>query len=598
MYLVKRQPTVHIAAPQRHIFAPRLMFKITLPYVALALTLALATTYVIASLQAASVASAFSRQIDETRLRVADQVVRTEQGQLAHVRTLARLTGLAEDIRAGNTSEALDLVVPYAVSQDIERIVVVDMDRKVHGAVHVHGAIAERDTTDRNPAAWPFVAEVLHGASDTQGDKFAALLEDDGTPVLYTITPIFLNERQVGALLVGTTAQKLTERWRAATLADVTLYDAGGGALATSFGADIPSTLSAAAGEQLPLIRTLRLGSRDYQEVVTRLVVRNAPTSQFIGVALSTSGQVDLLQQSQILLLDIFAGGIVMVFLLGFTLSRRITRPITALVAASERVTAGDLNHELPVISSDETGALTKSFNTMIAGLRERERMYDILGRFVSPTVARLVLSQPLDLSGETKTLTILFTDLRDFTVLAEEQDPSIVIDGLNAYFQIVVEAAERYGGIVNKFGGDSTLVVFGLTDEQSSVQTSAEAALRAALDIRSGMNALNISRAERNLPLLGAGIGVNTGSVVAGLIGTERRMEYTVIGDAVNLTARIQTLNRKIGSDILISDATYTALGRQDTLRVVDQGWRRVKGKRQRVRVYAVSGWESNDAA
>jgi class 3 adenylate cyclase len=598
MYLVKRQPSIQLAALQRRDYTPGLIFKITLPYLVLALALALATTYVVATLQASSVASAFSRQIDETRTRVADQVVRTEQAQLAHVRTLARLTGLPEAIVAGDKRAVVDLVVPYAISQDIERIVVLDMRGDVYGTVRVRGATADTNAPPPNIAAWPIVDDVLRGASDAQGDKYVSLLDDNGTPVIYTIAPLFLDERQVGALLAGTSAQTLTERWRAATLADVTLYGVDGGPLATSFGADRPGTLSAEVGNQLPLARNISLGSRDYQEIITRLVLRNTPTAQFIGVALSTTGQVDLMQKSQVLLIDIFAGGIVIVLLLGLVISRRITRPITALVAASERVTAGDLNHELPILSRDETGALTRSFNTMIAGLRERERMHDILGRFVSPTVARLVLSKPLDLRGETKELTILFTDLRDFTVLTEEQDPAIVIEGLNAYFQIVVEAADRYGGIVNKFGGDSTLVVFGLTDEQPNIQRSAHAALHAALDIRAGMQALNEKRAQEQLPLLAAGIGINTGSVVAGLIGTERRMEYTVIGDAVNLTARIQTLNRKLKSDILISDATYSALGNIEGLNVVNYGWRRVKGKSASVRVYAIVGWEQRHGA
>src|SRR5581483_11493448 len=193
---------------------------------------------------------------------------------------------------------------------------------------------------------------------------------------------------------------------------------------------------------------------------------------------------------------------------------------------------AGDLGHQLPVTTGDEVGALTTSFNTMIGGLRERERMHDILGRFVSPTVARLVLSRPLALSGENKILTILFTDLRDFTVMTEREDPAVVISGLNDYFRVVVEAADRYGGIVNKFGGDSTLVLFGLTDEQGDSRASAEAAVRAAIDIRAGMDKLNEQRALLHLPELVAGIGINTGAAIAGLIGAERRMEYTVIGD------------------------------------------------------------------
>ena len=224
--------------------------------------------------------------------------------------------------------------------------------------------------------------------------------------------------------------------------------------------------------------------------------------------------------------------------------------------------------------------------------------MHDILGRFVSPTVARLVLSHPLDLSGETKLLTILFTDLRDFTVLSEREEPAVVIRGLNDYFRIVVDAADRYGGVVNKFGGDSTLVLFGLTDEQANPQASAEAAVRAALDIHANLGQLNTQRATEAAPLLLAGMGINTGTVVAGLIGAERRMEYTAIGDAVNLSARIQTLNRKLDTNILISDATYQALGEPSSLQVVNRGLRQLKGKSQRVRVYSVLGWESDDAA
>ncbi len=173
-----------------------------------------------------------------------------------------------------------------------------------------------------------------------------------------------------------------------------------------------------------------------------------------------------------------------------------------------------------------------------------------------------------------------------------------MLIQGLNDYFRIVVDAADRYGGIVNKFGGDSTLVLFGLTDEQANLGASACAAVHAALAIRDGLRQLNARRLGEQAPPLVAGLGINSGPVVAGLIGAERRMEYTVIGDAVNLSARIQTLNRKLGTDILISAATWQALGQPASLRVADHGLRRLKGKSLRVRVYAVIDWEAGDAA
>jgi class 3 adenylate cyclase len=583
---------------QRPNFVPRLSFKITLPYVALALVLALATIYVIASAQAAKVTTEFSRQINDARIRVADSVVGTEQVQVSDVRTLARLAGLGRAVRLRDRNSLVELVAPYAVSQSIEHIVIVGADGAGIAAVRGRGADVQAADPPAAVASWDSVQSVLQQRIDSLGDKFAELVEDAGAPVLYTIAPIYDGDEQVGALLVGTSATTLVERWRAATLADVTLYDGDGTPLASSLGSEPPAPLPASARAGGSSYRTLAIGSRDYGEIAEPLALRGSQQPQFIGVAVSTAGQDVLFEQAQGSLLPIFALGLVATFLLGIVLAQRITRPITALVHAAQGVAAGDLDHVLPVTSRDEIGALTDSFNTMIGGLRERERVHDILGRFVSPTVARLVLSQPLDLRGETKLLSILFTDLRDFTTLAEQEEPVVVIKGLNDYFRIVVEAADRFGGVVNKFGGDSTLVLFGLADEHSDPAASAEAAVRAAVAIRAGLHALNQRRAAEGLPVLLAGIGINTGDVVAGLIGAERRMEYTAIGDAVNLSARIQTLKRKLGTDILISQATFAALGQPPGLSAVDHGLRRLKGKSQRVRVFAIGDWEDADAS
>src|SRR6266545_5344629 len=581
----------------RPLFVPRLSFKLTLPYVVLAIALALATIYIVARSQASKVTTEFSRQIADARVRVGDSVVQTERSQIDHVRTLAHVEGLPEALRAGDSAKLHDLIKPFAVSQRIERIIITDLAGTQLVGIESRGADVTPLAHNAGVASWQSVANVLRGASDAQGDKYVELVDDNGTAVVYTVAPVYDGTRLAGALLVDTSARTLVERWRGSTLADVTLYSAAGAPLATSLGADLPQELASAQRSAGAVNRTVTLGSRSYIEIVSPLLLRGNLQPQFIGVALSTAGQDGLFEQAQFSLLPIFGLGLVLTFLLGILLARRITRPIIALVNAAEGVAAGDLNLVLPVTTRDEIGALTTSFNTMIGGLRERERMHDILGRFVSPTVARLVLSHPLDLSGETKLLTILFTDLRDFTAISEKEEPAVVISGLNDYFRIVVDAADRYGGVVNKFGGDSTLVLFGLTDEQSNPQASAEAAVRAALDIHASLSQLNTLRAAEAAPLLLAGIGINTGTVVAGLIGAERRMEYTAIGDAVNLSARIQTLNRKLASNILISDATYQALGNPAGLKMVNRGLRQFKGKSQRVRVYSVIDWERDDA-
>ncbi|HEU4329090.1 MAG TPA: adenylate/guanylate cyclase domain-containing protein [Roseiflexaceae bacterium] len=569
-------------------FGSSLLLKITLPYVTLALALALAAVYVVARMEARNIADAFGSQLADARLRVSDSVVRAEEEQVAHARTLARTAGLGAAIRAGDAATVRALVEPYAGSQGIERTLVLGNDGRTLARVQ-----AEADRSPTDPAEWAPAAAVLSGASDPLGDKFVGLVDDGGTAVLYTATPVYDGATQIGALLVGTPVSALAERWRAATLADVTLYSPQGTPLATSLGDQLPQTLEQSPDSAAVLQRDLQLGSREYTEVVSPLVLRNNPTPQLLGVSLARTGQVGIAQEAQLLLLLIFAVGIVMAVLLGAALSGLITRPVSALVKAAEGITAGNLDQEVQVRSSDEIGTLARSFNQMLAGLRERARIHDLLGRFVSTPVAQLVLSRPLDLSGELKTLSILFTDLRDFTTFSEQEEPTTVIEGLNAYFQIVVDAAERHGGVVNKFGGDSTLVLFGLLGPANDPTYGAYAAVQAAQEIRDGLRALNHERALSGEPLLLACIGVNTGTAVAGLIGTERRMEYTVIGDSVNLSARIQALNRELNSEILISQATYEALGSPLDLPVTDYGVHQVKGKRNGVRVYAIEEQE-----
>ncbi len=569
-------------------FGSSLLLKITLPYVALALALALAAVYVVARMEARNIADAFGSQLADARLRVSDSVVRAEEEQVAHARTLARTAGLAAAIRAGDTAAVRALVEPYAGSQGIERTLVLDANGRALARVQ-----AEAVPSSAAPAAWPLAVAVLSGASDPLGDKFVGLVDDGGTPVLYTAAPVFDGARLAGALLVGSPANALAERWRAATLADVTLYSPQGAPLATSLGDQMPLPLERTPDSAAMIQRDVQLGSREYTEVVGQLVLRNSPTAQLVGVSLPRAGQTGIAQEAQLLLLLIFTVGIVMAVLLGAALSGLITRPVSALARAAEGITAGNLDQEVRVRARDEIGTLAQTFNQMLAGLRERERIHDLLGRFVSTPVAQLVLSRPLDLSGELKTLSILFTDLRDFTTFSEQEEPATVIQGLNAYFQIVVDAAERHGGVVNKFGGDSTLVLFGLIGPEDDPTHGASAAVQAAQEIRDGLRVLNHERALSGEPLLLACIGINTGTAVAGLIGTERRMEYTVIGDSVNLSARIQALNRELNSEILISQATYESLENPLDLPVTDYGVHQVKGKRNGVRVYAVEEQE-----
>jgi len=268
-------------------------------------------------------------------------------------------------------------------------------------------------------------------------------------------------------------------------------------------------------------------------------------------------------------------------------LARGIATPLISLSRTAERVRGGDYNAQVAVTSRDEIGTLQDAFNHMVRGLHERERMRSLFGRAVSPEVAGLFMSGQLKLGGEVREVTILFSDIRGFTSLSEPLPPEQVIAFVNEYLDEMHEAIQGAGGIVHKLGGDSIMALFGAP---AADPHSAQTALRAALRMRARLAALNERRRARGDVPLRIGIGINTGPVVAGGVGSEDRLEYTVLGDAVNVAARLESLTKDFPEyDILISDSTLYALSDRDQMETVDLGEVKVKGKTETVRVLAV---------
>jgi len=232
--------------------------------------------------------------------------------------------------------------------------------------------------------------------------------------------------------------------------------------------------------------------------------------------------------------------------------------------------------------------ALQKSYAELD---RHRQVMHDLLGRLVSDEVREALLLDQVQLGGEVKVVTVLFTDIRQFTPFSESHNPQEVLGALNDYFSIVNGAVREAGGMINKFGGDSAMAVFGAPIGLPPAET-ARRALRAALMIRAGITEFNAHRVQANLEPLIIGMGINTGEVITGKVGSEDRFEYTVIGDTVNVAARVQSLTDQFtNSDILITEETYAAFDEQKKLLVSDCGAVTLKGKSKSVRVYSVIG-------
>jgi adenylate cyclase len=200
----------------------------------------------------------------------------------------------------------------------------------------------------------------------------------------------------------------------------------------------------------------------------------------------------------------------------------------------------------------DELALLANAYNQMVAGLQEREWLRDMFGRFVSHEVAEAIRSGQVRLEGENRVVSVLFCDIRGFTARSERSTPEEVVALLNEYLPVVVEAAQAHAGTVNKFGGDSTLVIYGAP---RWLQESAYQAVLTALEMRAGLVRLNDRLVKRGEEPIRIGVGINTGMALAGAVGPEERQEYTVIGDTVNLASRIEALNKQYPEhDVLIS--------------------------------------------
>jgi adenylate cyclase len=266
-------------------------------------------------------------------------------------------------------------------------------------------------------------------------------------------------------------------------------------------------------------------------------------------------------------------------FELVLLVTRSILRPVDDLLEATEAVKRGDLSARVPVVSGDELGALAGSFNEMMEGLSERERLRMAFGSYVDPEVAERVLEEGELLEGQERDVTVMFVDVCDFTARAEGSTPRETVAFLNQFFDVVVPCVLQHGGHANKFLGDGVLAVFGAPDRLPDHADRAVSAARAVA------NAV----AERFRGEVRIGIGISTGPAVVGSVGGGGRLEFSVIGDAVNVAARVQAHTREIGAVVLLSEATLSAMNMRDS-GVYAKGEAELRGIADPVRLYSTS--------
>ncbi len=294
----------------------------------------------------------------------------------------------------------------------------------------------------------------------------------------------------------------------------------------------------------------------------------------------------ELILQNLIVVQFVLGGaGVVMAVLVAGYVATSVARPLRHLQEAMARVAQGALDARCPVVSNDELGAVAEGFNRMVVGLREREEMRETFGKYVSPEVRDEILAGRASLDGGLRDVTILFADLRDFTPWVEATPAAEVVSVLNAYFTEMDSAIRAHGGLVLQFIGDEIEAVFGAPVAHPG---HADQAVGAALEMQSRLEAWNAGRCAHGLAELRHGIGIHSGTVVAGNIGSSERMSYTLVGDAVNLASRIQSLNKTYGTRILVSGSTRALLRQPHDFKPLPNA--QVKGRAAEVKIFALA--------
>jgi len=592
-----------------------LLWRITLPFMLLAMILGFGATYLVNRLFSEDESRRFERQLVNSGQQAADSVVRAEIDLLELERLIANTTGVADAAAAGNAEDLRVRVLPPVFNAGADVVAILDQEGTSLLTVRrrPEATVGDYDIlrAETYYSEWLFVQQVLAGVSDeVVGDKHAGMepiiLDGVEQHVFFVAGPLFDSTQTLkGVVLVGEYLDLLVATVENEAGANISIYALSSGeALSSTLEGDL-SLLNLAdeelagvggVGEASSPVRSILVAESEYWEVLTPLVVREQTVTlgamgvSLLRVPLQSGPTGDL---SNVLRFGVV--GLVLTVLIGLLLSNSITRPLTKLVEASAKVAMGNLEAQVPDRGTDEIGVLGKTFNQMVEGLREGSIYRDLLGRTVTPEVREQLRTAFADgaliLKGQNAEATILFADFRGYTSMAENSDPALVMKTLNDYFSGVVPIISMHGGVVNKFDGDSVMAFFGILPRYLPPRVSAFQATHAGLAMLEHIHKVNREREAAGQPSFQMGIGISTGTVIAGGLGSEDRVHYTVVGDTVNTAQRIQQITRELGGTALvISDPTYRKLGAvRNQFAFGRKGQAQLKGKQQEVMVYEV---------
>ncbi len=457
--------------------------------------------------------------------------------------------------------------------------------------------IVEADTIKESNAGHPFAQmDLIQRASTTV--RASDIRVVDGTPYQVIVVPVlaplpiawvsmsFIIDDQSCNELRGLTSSEVTFLQvadRKPTILATTLPPLR----RATFVASIPAMIEKPRSESFKL----QLGDEDYEVLVQR-VDNYGPVPIYAVLQRSTADGLLAYLGLKVALLFIAGISLAVTLIGAMRIAQRITRPVTRLGAAALEIERGNYAVRVPEEDTDEIGSLGRAFNRMAHGLAERDNMRDVLGKVASTEVVSQLLDRRIELGGVERDATVMFSDIRNFTAIVESLAPEQSLQMLNQFLTAISEVVEAHGGVVDKYLGDGVMAIFGAPIMRPD---DAQRAVACALEIHRRLKELGPELRARGLPHPQVGVGVNTSRVIAGNIGSPTRLNYTVLGDGVNLASRLEGLTKRYQVPIVVGETT-----RQSVTGIV---WReldkvRVRGRTNAERIHQPLGREGELAA
>jgi len=571
-----------------------LRWKITLPFIILALALGLGLGFLVNQQLSQAEEVSFQRQLRDSGQQAADEVVRIEERLLEVQRAISNTEGVAEAIALSKAEDLRARILQTVVTTETDVAVVLDRDGTSLLAIR-------RSEPDAPPGdyltlrgegyyqSWPFVRTILGLepdalGEDAEGDKQAGMhaiqLGEQEVQVLFVGGPMMDQYGKVfGAVLTGKYLENVTRDLGEIAGAHISTFDSESGTLIdTDFSKGDPwnppgltlnsqlvqTALDAESGEAP--YRTIQIAGQTYGEVLTPFQIRNG----IMGISLLGGEDADVLYQqyrqqaSNLLLFGVLA--IVLVIGTGLLVSSWITRPLADLTEATHEAAMGNLETIVTKGTKDEFGALALTFNRMLTGIREETLYRDLLGQDPTPQAKEHLRKTLVDggrlAEGQTVKATVLHAEISGFSTDAEKADPSRVVQSLNDALTGIIPIIYRHGGVLDTLAGGDVKAYFGVFPRGLPMQVSSLQATHAGMELVDYFNALNENRVSTGLPPLDVSVGIASGWVIAGGIGVQGSLRYTILGNTVIAAQRIQEAAKSMhGGTVLISEETHEYL-------------------------------------